>query len=505
MTLATDGVAASPWDFRDDVVRSPFRVLNLSLIVLFLQDLKKQTALRLAQEQSRQNNRGGPTNTPKATSSASGYHAHPVVSAPAPTRATRTNAPPSRPSTVRPNPPSSTPYLYSQQRIPPPPSYGPEAPPPPAAVDPYSYERSSGVGHGGARSVLVHSNQFSTDPSLATIPNVNNKSQQKSKLPHGLTVQELKEMTKARLQAEAASKNGSAPRRHAPSPGVELGGSVGRTLSESPVAPPPRVQQPPVVRSVSPALAGFRPRNDSGWHSSDPRSENWETLSIGNGGSGPTAGGPPSDVYLMPPSSSNYSSELKESRRRATTMSPMMDPEVRERTFSEASGTGVLPPRDRAFSSDTMFSQSQALPSAVGRERAFSSDVLPPSSSLLPQRSVVSSRGNRARTSSATSLPPMSQTADEFGIDRFASNFGAVREDAPLTTTPGLADVFRVSSFDQEEPALLAPLESTAADHRMRASTWSEGESLFGDFADDLASILKLSGAEDSSQFLSRT
>eukprot|EP00527_Entomoneis_sp_CCMP2396_P003977 CAMPEP_0198149132 /NCGR_PEP_ID=MMETSP1443-20131203/45147_1 /TAXON_ID=186043 /ORGANISM="Entomoneis sp., Strain CCMP2396" /LENGTH=177 /DNA_ID=CAMNT_0043814061 /DNA_START=225 /DNA_END=758 /DNA_ORIENTATION=- len=128
-------------------------------------------------------------------------------------------------------------------------------------------------------------------------------------------------------------------------------------------------------------------------------------------------------------------------------------------------------------------------------------------------------QGNRQRTSSAASMPPISHTADEFGLDCsinndssaslsiFSSRFGAVREDAPLT--PGLAEVFRVSSFDKspgfivnnKNDLYLQP-RTVTLDNRIRASTWSEpfGSGLIGscgDISDDLASILKLSGAED--------
>ena len=420
--------------------------------------------------------------------------------------------------------------------------------------------------------------------------------QQKSKLPHGLTVQELKEMTKARLQAEAASQNSSE---------LPLGGSrppqtLGRTppsseaqphpvapaqvlVAQVPPPPPPQSRAPQplpqVLRPVSPVPPGFVPRGAAQQQQWPPgasdRTENWETLSTGAPapGAGAVHGAPPhSDVYLVvPPNNSSSSSSfsaapvefVEANRRRAATLSPQFgissvhgEPSLPTTAMTEAnSGAFPVAARERAFSSSdapvAMFVQQQPHSTVELRER----DYLPASShghqpvALLLQRptaAVVAPGsafsapiGNRARTSSATSLPPMSHTADEFGMDalggstttttpRFASSFGAVREDAPLLGTPstpvstfGLADVFRVSSFEKT-PSPAAMISSPthahtpgdlpsmhndrlhASDNRMRASTWSEPGSLFGstatgnDFSDDLASILKLSGAEDT-------
>ncbi|KAL7559693.1 hypothetical protein ACA910_017597 [Epithemia clementina (nom. ined.)] len=566
-----------------------------------MEDLKKQTALRLAQEQNR---KGGAASAPSppSASSGGGFHGNiaPVVATATPPRttvhSTRSNSQPTpMPPPPRPSPQPSYPSVdLSSSGSSSPSPYSSQAPQRnDARLEPYSFERSSSVGqrtapppHRAPPAAPARPEYISTQeahhhasPYCETTSTTNGKQQPKSKLPHGLTVQELKEMTKARLQAEAASKNGH----------TETGGVIGHTLSEPPPSrtehhppppPPLRGQPPQALRAVSPAPPGFAARevqphhHHLGW---SERAENWETLSLGGGGpvpSGGNMGGPPSDVYLMVPSQAIIASELDGNRSRASTMSPHLNlsmheeprslldsgisyhSEPRERTFSEASNSvaySVGTARERSFSTEAHVPPSTMF---VHRERAFSSDnhhhlnnlqhhhLHHPGSNALVQRSLPSAfnatpPGNRARTSSAASMPPISHTADEFGMDamgpgpvgssfnRFASRFGAVREDAPLT--PGLADVFRVSSFDKS-PLTMLPSSSTSSssspnhsavvgpsmfatdalsvptDNRLRASTWSEPGSLFGsvgDFADDLASILKLSGAEDSNHFLS--
>ncbi|KAL7557975.1 hypothetical protein ACA910_010973 [Epithemia clementina (nom. ined.)] len=67
----------------------------------------------------------------------------------------------------------------------------------------------------------------------------------------------------------------------------------------------------------------------------------------------------------------------------------------------------------------------------------------------------------------------LSDTTNEFGMDAmgsgqvgssfywFASWFGAVQEDALLT--PGMVDVFCVSSFDNKSPISMLPSSSTSS------------------------------------------
>ena len=97
----------------------------------------------------------------------------------------------------------------------------------------------------------------------------------------------------------------------------------------------------------------------------------------------------------------------------------------------------------------------------------------------------LSPEANRGRTLSAVSLPAMSRTAEEF---------------APPVT--GLSDVFRTPppGFSDDVPRARAAtddLNGLPSEPRTRASTWGEttASDLFG--SSDLASILKLSGAQE--------
>jgi len=109
---------------------------------------------------------------------------------------------------------------------------------------------------------------------------IRNKSAAKSKLPHGLTVSELKEMTKARLQAEAAAEKGSD------------GGLPPSAVSPAPPMFEYRDQAPEVVVGASPLPPALshqpqRPRTHSqmsrdGWSQDGggSRAEMWETGSV---------------------------------------------------------------------------------------------------------------------------------------------------------------------------------------------------------------------------------
>lgn len=425
---------------------------------------------------------------------------------------------------------------------------------------PYAFERGSSLGQSTASPSHVSATssarpdygaEYTLPPSsyTETNPPTNcSKLQQKSKLPHGLTVQELKEMTKARLQAEAATKSNQ----------VEMGQSIqmGQALSE---ASPSSRGQPLTIQQLSPIPPGFASDNHhSVWPSSSScdRTENWDSLSIG--GSDPVPGSvgekPSSDVFLLVPTQVSVASELDANRLRPNAAIsqhlPLSMPE------DSCSVLGHRPPysseaRERSFSSDA---HSDILmphqPRSVNRERAFSSDTYPSlhhhhphASTALLQRQGAGlpgaftapiAMGSGSGTTSGSSLSSTLHTANSLSIDslcqgnnsalnsnRFPSPFGAVREDEPLGT-PGLADVFRVSSFDKStgmmssSPSSMYPQDlgclpvagfasSQAADNRMRAATWSEPGSLFGssgnDF-DDLASILKLSGATETNHFL---
>lgn len=109
-------------------------------------------------------------------------------------------------------------------------------------------------------------------------------------------------------------------------------------------------------------------------------------------------------------------------------------------------------------------------------------------SALAPQQ--LHYHDNRARTNSAVSLPAFSNTDEEF---RFGSRIRAVREDVPW-----VSDVFRGSSGGslQSRPSSeLATLNDSVVQEN-DARMWGEPFFCGQDLSDDLASILKLSGAE---------
>ena len=361
-----------------------------------------------------------------------------------------------------------------------------------------------------------------------------------NKLPHGLTVQELKEMTKARLQAEAAGnkpENGNTLLSDGASVQSEESRPSSRGVAPS-TSPVPLVAVQPTSNTAAPSPAVQEPtmhvQSHSSDHTSSKGSENWDNQSSSLSTTAsdlylvsefPSAQRAPSksEDFVNPsqfihsssfkqnvsnnasPQSSSDSSVMSEAnRRRAATMSPRLAYPLLE---------------DR----ETLDLESSSIPSFAHSSSTPPSFHVPVNQSAF---SVPFQGGNRQRTSSAASLPPMSHTADEFGLDaalssnavstsRFPSQFGAVREDAPVTTA-GLAELFRVSSFDKS-PSPFAGNEmpepffdasgTTHAFHenRHRASTWSAplGRTIIGSdegISDDLASILKLSGAEEENK-----
>jgi hypothetical protein len=314
----------------------------------------------------------------------------------------------------------------------------------------------------------------------------------KSKLPHGLTVQELKEMTKARLQAEAAEKGG-------PTATSTSGGAIQSLHPDQSVMRDANSPLPPSF------LHRPRPHSSRGdaWSSHDSRSEAWETGSvstvaseylgsesaygIGSFGGGPEdpspspygrppmgsgmAGPihnfsdvPPSDVVMfsggMPGAAYHYDSNGggPANRRRAATLSPRVglsyldesrevfpdhDPMPKLPSFSSPSAHGHFPMRSRTgYGSDRLSNGSAyrlgSSPMDFNRAMEF----------------------NRPRTSSATSLPPISHTSEEFSVDqssfrRTPTGLGSLtlRDMAPSPSVTGLADAFQdPSSFVPPPP-----------------------------------------------------
>lgn len=310
-------------------------------------------------------------------------------------------------------------------------------------------------------------------------------SRQKSKLPHGLTVQELKEMTKARLQAEAADKVDDTRLLQTPEPHT-----IPTAVNETRTAPPPT------------------PSYHEGWNP-DHRADGWETASTGTANSDAFANTEyspdfdfnrarsytdsqgvvhPTHVYSSsgtPPFYDN-SMSFPQNRRRAATLSPRIGLSHVQEDYP-ADGSMPMPSMPMS-SSHSHGPAIQARPVS-----AFTPN--PPFG--FPGNVNSGGNQNRPRASSAVSLPPMSHTADEFDLEptRRSSPFGVVREDC---VTPGLSDVFRDNSFSPV-PSLMSDL-GLYSDNRTRAATWSESFISSGtpaELSDDLASLLKLAAPDE--------
>lgn len=545
-----------------------------------MEDLKKQTALRLAQEQKERQGHG---------SSATSFLARVVeavpqrVSNPFPVgRPSSTEVPFSNTavSSVPPLTTSSTAYTGHSTDVS---SFSQTRNSESANRVPYHYdlksskpsERSEGnvPKHQPARQMEQKScrqpHNVSPHHAQPTNASVDVSSQgAKSKLPHGLTVHELKEMTKARLQAEAAEKRDTTD----PMSSVPSTVRVASDFRE-------RTQSPHLTSGGTPSynantpISLFVENNDfinisqsreSSW-AQDARADAWETASVStatsdfygsesaystgmngvcsmedaNGVSyiGPSRSFSASNVMggsQEPPVAFDSSQQLNvatsgsyfdsqpafttPNRHRAATMSPRMGlsnlHEDRPFLSSQAllgspkfpsSSTGLHTPRSRSGVLQEPFKYTQG-------------------TDFTPSRF----EENRARTSSTTSLPPISKTADEFGQEvgnstRYPPQIGILPEHAPSPSVTGLSNVFRESPRDIVAPPGFANgdlggsrsmgLDSMNGfrESRIRAATWSEpsmdrlGPGLIGHHShddsaivDELASILKLAGAEET-------
>lgn len=369
----------------------------------------------------------------------------------------------------------------------------------------------------------------------------------KPKLPHGLTVHELKEMTKARLQAGASEKRDiTEPLGPVP--------SVVRATQDYRDAHPRA--SPTAASPVPPSYYGRNNRSpypDSSFahhdnRSIDSRNEGWENGSVNTqtsdyfgsehafgvasfngedhdfnrarslsanstGFAAPHEFTSVQDDYLPQAQSfySDPSAGLAPNRRRAATLSPRAGLSHLHEDRPVIGGQDL--PGLPSFHHHTPGMTSRVPPRNRG---AF----LTSEQQQQQQTRYNSEEDNRARTLSAVSLPTMSHTAEEFGSLRSGSS------------VTGLSDVFRetpapVSTAFVGGPDLhVVPAVSSVGlgsidsyEPRTRASTWGETTNsnnntsdLFGpslirgqdsELSDDLASILKLSGAEEKDDPLS--
>lgn len=356
--------------------------------------------------------------------------------------------------------------------------------------------------------------------------------QAKSKLPHGLTVHELKEMTKARLQAEASKDK----EMLSPAPVTSAGplppasfhsNNRARTHSAGAWSQDSRGAETWETGSVSTAASDYLGSESAftGSYAEDhaPSPYNRGAPSFQNSFSS----GPVNNFSDKPPESVAVSSfgygldDPSPNRRRAATMSPQHALSYLDERFPDRDA----PPLP-AFSSPKSMLYPSRPRSAYNVDR-YGHGVI--------GGNVQSSR---PRTSSATSLPAISHTAEEFSVDqaafrRISSGIGTLREDAPSPSVTGLADVFRESPAYMSAPpglehanrprvatvsgvaGLQPSISDSFADARGRAATWagSSMDSMFGpdlighssgddQLSDDLAAILNLSvGTGDTSLY----
>jgi hypothetical protein len=389
-------------------------------------------------------------------------------------------------------------------------------------------------------------------------------SSHKPKLPHGLTVHELKEMTKARLHAESSEKkDGGASKSVALHGSVPSTVDVGqqehhdpRQMSRSQVSPIPPGFHGHRMTSISPYPENSDHQNrfaPEGWSpSSEQRGgvDAWETASVCTDNSDylPPDAAFPANIHGGVHSVDDYSSnrirsysangngnyashELMQvpgdsngynqagyydgypaNRRRAATLSPRPGLTHLHEDRPVLSGEGG--PGIPSFSS----SSSRRAHVPVRTRVAYNADPY---------------QYARQRTSSTTSLPAISHTAEEFEDGEanasLFSQFESLREDGDANHfVTGLGDVFRESPANYNGMTSPPPglgggdsdrfIMSTSSsngfgnygDERTRASTWSGhssdffGPGLFDSrnddqdgLAGDLALILKLSGAEE--------
>jgi hypothetical protein len=389
----------------------------------------------------------------------------------------------------------------------------------------------------------------------------------KPKLPHGLTVHELKEMTKARLHAEATETRdilspeplGSVPSIVRPSPDFRDTHVASPTML-APIMPPPNFGHN--LRSPYQGERNTRSPYQESW-SHDSRNDLWENGSVSTQTSDYIGSEQAFGVASLNDNESGFNRARSFSANSGIGLPPEFGP---SRDFASPAmgqsqstsyldtGSCFVPNRRRAATLSPRVGLShlhehrQVLP---GQELPglpsfhvpnFAPTVAPrngmnafmPSDQFRHHQSAGAGliggtpiEANRIRTSSVVSLPAMSHTAEEFAIENQSrlSHFSALPEHRPVS---GLSDVFRepprlggvhAPPGFIDGPELRVHQTSSAvgigsidsfSEPRGRASTWGEtscisdlfGPGLFAashedTLSDDLASILKLSGAEE--------
>ncbi|GAX25687.1 hypothetical protein FisN_15Lh058 [Fistulifera solaris] len=371
-------------------------------------------------------------------------------------------------------------------------SYSRDAPPPVAPSNTqslYAPEKQRVLS-----SSPIHSSSYTADSGV------------KAKLPHGLTVHELKAMTKARLQAEASE--------HVPSLGTSAHNPV-------PAQPVPEIHDRAPVRSsvvplqiysmgAQPPMSISERNHHHETRSLDSRNDLWESGSVSTQTSeyfGSEKGFAPLEDGMYGNRARSFSANAVGQEFRRDSPSPMIS-QFHDAYVPNRSRAATLSPRAglSQLYEDHPLTGELNLPglSTFSSPRA---DVIAPRSSNPSLESFYSSiyqESNRARTSSAVSMPSLSHTSEEFALDPSLSKFGPANEE--ITPVTGLSDAFRMNST-------LSGFEGLSiGENRSRASTWSAtsgGNDLFGpslltnapdprkEISEELASILEFSGNED--------
>lgn len=324
------------------------------------------------------------------------------------------------------------------------------------------------------------------------------------KLPHGLTVQELKEMTKARLQAEAAETPDfreapiPVPHPHHPNHVPAQGPPPNANVMASASGPPNPIPSGGLLRSIAPPNippnAGPPPGYGPPSHFVEMPQHQVVVDPLDNASVSTAASDYPDSVY-----------SLNGSREEAI-------PFARSASYPNNHSSG-----DNSLPGESPFSCYEA----PNRRRAATLSPRPTLNYSDWRRPIAPTRtrsalaapqqlqfvgDNRTRTNSAVSLPTFSNTDEEFGGNRFGSTtIRSVREDAPW-----VSDVFRggggssgvtdssLQSRPSSELALLHADNSFVQEATTTSvRTWGEPFFCGQDISEDLASILKLSGAEE--------
>ncbi|GKY91301.1 hypothetical protein MPSEU_000102500 [Mayamaea pseudoterrestris] len=499
-----------------------------------MEDLKKQTALRLAHEQKKR-----PTEGSKGPS--------PTAAGPTPSM-----------------PPSSMVYSPHHQGPPAPNHYDMPHSSIPGMVPQTTYGvvpfASPGPSMQGPPVVPVNVESMSNFQKQGSAQDLSN-----SKLPHGLTVQELKEMTKARLQAEASKAEVSSMERREQPPAISplpmqhpIHSSQSRSRTQSRDGWSQCSRGDADEYSVCSTTSDF-PGSESAFGVSGPSPApspfTPNRAYLGSYGSVAGAGSPLPEMVAFTGSGSmafgGTPDYYNANRRRAQTLSPRQGlsyvDEERQVLPSQqfhgmpSFGSPMINSQYSQFSNNSSVDLIGGLPTRpnmLGTDNRARTYSLDPTS--ISDRAVGSPDwlDNRPRTSSAASLPATSQTAEEFfmmeppqfqrsSFHRLSTEIGVLDEEhVSRPSVTGLADVFRKSpppgfgtsttgrgavdalgshnSTVQSSSAGLGnmPFYGGGGDVRSRASTWAP-DSMFGTSSpsgglgmEELAAILKLSEAE---------